>query len=312
MPINNPSGFPNQVRSYTAAVDLVTTVAADNVNSLQQEVVAIETALGNATSTNPLTSTYAGTFSTATTSWNTVADRLLNIEAGLVNGVTNAPYVLKSGGSTITTTNNKGLTLTLSTGTNNLFETYTTGPTLGFNIDYTGTPKVGSNNVLYVNSTDYNSLVASINAASGTGGAAVAKSTFTTAGDIIYATAASTIARLGIGTTGQYLTVAAGIPAWTTLPSYISATLMTTAGDLIYYNAGNQRLPIGTSGQILTVSAGGLPSWTTLSTPYVNQTNGTVTTASTSSGVVRNIYVNTVAPSTTAGYLDGDIWVVYA
>jgi hypothetical protein len=161
VPINNPSGFPNQVRSYTSAVDLVTTVAADNVNSLQQEIVAIETALGNATSTNPLTSTFAGTFSTATTSWNTIADRLINIEAGLVNGVSNAPYVLKTGGSTITTTNAKGLVLTLSTGTLNLLETYTTGSVLGFNVDYTGTPKMGTNNIVYVNSTEYNTFVKS-------------------------------------------------------------------------------------------------------------------------------------------------------
>jgi len=159
VPINNPSGFPNQVRSYTAAVDLVTTVAADNINSLQQEVTALETALGTATSTNPLTSTYAGTFA-STTTWSTLADRLLNIEAGLVNGVGTAPYVLKAGGSTITTVNNKGLVLTLNTGTANLLETYTTGSVLGFNIDYTGAPKVGTNNILYVNSTDYNSLIA--------------------------------------------------------------------------------------------------------------------------------------------------------
>ena len=206
--VSNPSGFPNQVRSYTAEVDLVSTVAADNVNSLQQEIVALETALGTATSTNPLTSTYAGTFSTATLSWNTIADRLLNIEAGLVNGVSNAPYVLKTGGSTITANNVKGLVLSLGSGTNNLFETYAAGPTLGFNVDYTGTPKMGSNNVLYVNSTDYNNLVSSINAASGTGGAAIAKSSLVAKGDLIYASAASTPANLTIGTTGQYLTVA--------------------------------------------------------------------------------------------------------
>lgn len=34
----------------------------------------------------------------------------------------------------------------------------------------------------------------------------------------------------------------------------------TTTGDMSYYNGGNQRLGIGSTGQILTVS-GGLPSW---------------------------------------------------
>lgn len=41
----------------------------------------------------------------------------------------------------------------------------------------------------------------------------------------------------------------------------------------------------------------------------VDTVNGTVTTASTSSGVVRNIYTSTSAPS---GGLDGDIWIVYS
>lgn len=35
---------------------------------------------------------------------------------------------------------------------------------------------------------------------------------------------------------------------------------LTTGGDTLYYNAGNQRLAIGTSGQVLTVAAG-LPAW---------------------------------------------------
>lgn len=42
------------------------------------------------------------------------------------------------------------------------------------------------------------------------------KSTLTTTGDIYYASSASTPARLGIGTAGQVLTVASGIPSWAT------------------------------------------------------------------------------------------------
>jgi hypothetical protein len=38
----------------------------------------------------------------------------------------------------------------------------------------------------------------------------------TTTGDIIYSSSGSTPARLGIGTTGQVLNVAGGVPAWTT------------------------------------------------------------------------------------------------
>jgi len=49
--------------------------------------------------------------------------------------------------------------------------------------------------------------------------AAIPKSTVTTAGDLIYATGASTVTRRAIGSEGQALTVSSGIPAWTTLSS---------------------------------------------------------------------------------------------
>jgi len=42
-----------------------------------------------------------------------------------------------------------------------------------------------------------------------------AQSTYTT-GDSIYASASNTLSKLGIGSTGQVLTVAAGIPSWAT------------------------------------------------------------------------------------------------
>jgi hypothetical protein len=54
--------------------------------------------------------------------------------------------------------------------------------------------------------------------------AAVPKSTVTTAGDVIYATGSSAVTRLGIGTTGQILTVASGVPSWAT-PSAASSGL---------------------------------------------------------------------------------------
>jgi hypothetical protein len=53
--------------------------------------------------------------------------------------------------------------------------------------------------------------------------AAIPKSTVTTSGDVIYATGSSALTRLGIGSTGQVLTVAAGVPSWAT-PSSGAAT----------------------------------------------------------------------------------------
>lgn len=46
--------------------------------------------------------------------------------------------------------------------------------------------------------------------------AAIPKSVATASGDILYATAASTITKLGIGTDGQVLTLASGLPSWAT------------------------------------------------------------------------------------------------
>jgi hypothetical protein len=46
--------------------------------------------------------------------------------------------------------------------------------------------------------------------------AAIPKSTVTTNGDVIYATGSSAVTRLGIGSAGQVLTVAAGVPSWAT------------------------------------------------------------------------------------------------
>lgn len=44
--------------------------------------------------------------------------------------------------------------------------------------------------------------------------AAIPKSTVTTAGDVIYATGSGAVTRLGIGSTGNVLTVTGGVPVW--------------------------------------------------------------------------------------------------
>jgi len=94
----------------------------------------------------------------------------------------------------------------------------------------------------------------------------------TLAGDIIYeATSPPLATRLPIGTTGQVLTVAAGLPRWSTLATgFVSP--MSTGGDIIYETVSPPiaaRLPIGTTGQVLTV-AGGVPAWMTPSSGFAN------------------------------------------
>lgn len=55
----------------------------------------------------------------------------------------------------------------------------------------------------------------------------IGKDVITTTGDIIYASAANTPARLGIGSSGQVLSVSGGVPAWTA-PSNSGMTLLST------------------------------------------------------------------------------------
>jgi hypothetical protein len=309
----NPNGYPNQVRSYTHVVDLVDTVVADNVNSLQDEIQAVETALGTAASTNPLTSTFSGTWSTATAGWTTVGDRLNNIEAGLVNGVSTAPYIFKTGGSTLTSSSNVGLTLKMGTGSSNLLESYSVSNSLGFNLTSTGSPRVGTNNVIYVNSTEYNALVSATSSSSSSAASKIPLATVTSAGDLIIGTGNATVSRLGIGTNGQALVSNGTTATWATPTdtTKIPLSTVTTAGDLILAsgNAAVTRLGIGANGTVLT-SNGTTASWVAPSTAYVSQTNGTVTTASTSSAVVRNISTSTASPTSGQG-ADGDVWLVY-
>lgn len=106
----------------------------------------------------------------------------------------------------------------------------------------------------------------------------------TTLGDIEYrSSTANTNTRLAIGTSGQGLTVVAGVPSWA--PS--ATSVLSSTGDLLYASAANTlaRLGIGTSNQVLTVS-GGVPIWATpaASTPAnaVDIVDTSETTTSTS------------------------------
>ena len=88
-------------------------------------------------------------------------------------------------------------------------------------------------------------------------------STATTNGDILYGTGSGAIARLGIGTTGQVLNVASGLPAWATASSggmtvittgTLSGTTLTLSSipatyynlqlSITGYNAGGSRLQL--------------------------------------------------------------------
>jgi hypothetical protein len=75
----------------------------------------------------------------------------------------------------------------------------------------------------------------------------------TTTGDISYRSAtANTNTRLAIGSTGQVLTVAAGVPSWAT-PT--DQTPLTTKGDLFTFSTVDARLGVGANGTVLTADS---------------------------------------------------------
>lgn len=94
--------YPGTVRPFTVKRDDFDTVYAADVDSLQDEVVAIESTLG----TNPNISTTvsaSGTFNAVSTSYSTLNARLANIEAGIVAD-THTQYVKNTGGSVVNNT----------------------------------------------------------------------------------------------------------------------------------------------------------------------------------------------------------------
>ena len=88
------ASYPSSVKSFTTKVDFADTVLAEHVNSLQDEVNALEATFGTSIKTG---SGWVGVFDQITTNWNTVKDRLANIEYGLGDAY---GRILPAGGTT--------------------------------------------------------------------------------------------------------------------------------------------------------------------------------------------------------------------
>jgi hypothetical protein len=132
-----------------------------------------------------------------------------------------------------------------------------------------------------------------------------------TAGDIIYASGANTVAKLAIGTTGQRLVVAAGLPSWATdttvgtVTSVAALTLGTTGTDLSSTVATSTTTPVITL-NVPTASAanrGALSAadWTT----FNNKGSGTVTSVSFTGGIISVATATTTPALTVAGTSGG-------
>jgi len=92
-----------------------------------------------------------------------------------------------------------------------------------------------------------------------------------TTGDVIYASATNTLAKLGIGSTGQVLTVSGGIPAWST-PSSSVSTFQTSLSGLTPSTATSGAVTLaGTLGP--TSGGTGLTTYTQGDLVYASGTN---------------------------------------
>ncbi len=137
-----------------------------------------------------------------------------------------------------------------------------------------------------------------------------------TTGDVLYASAANTLAALAGVATGNVL-ISGGVgtaPSWgkVGLTTHVSGTLATTSGgtnittyatgDILYASGANvlAKLAVGGNGQVLTIS-GGLPVWQNASAGFANPMTavGDIIYGSTAGSAVR-LAPNT---STTAAFL---------
>ena len=119
-------------------------------------------------------------------------------------------------------------------------------------------------------------------------------STYTT-GDTLYASASNTLSKLPIGTTGQILSVVAGVPAWTTATSgtlTVGTTTVAsgTSGYVLYNNAGTlgNLANTGTGNNVLATSP-------TIVTPTIDKINTSVANTSLGAGdasIMKNRIIN--------------------
>jgi len=112
-----PASYPSSIRVFSTKVNITDIVDASHPNSVQEEVVAIQTTLGvlPATSTTPSSS---GTFTATSTAYATLNQRLANIETGIVAD-THTQYVKKVDGTVTTASTSSAVVRNIHVSTSN-------------------------------------------------------------------------------------------------------------------------------------------------------------------------------------------------
>jgi hypothetical protein len=142
-----PASFPTSIAGFLDKVNIVDIIDASHPNSIQSEVIAIETTLGTEPnrSTSPSSS---GTFNATSNLFSTVGLRLNNIEVGVVSDA-HTQYLRKAGDTanviTIGASTTKGLIIKgASSQSVTLQEWQNTGGTALASIDQSGNATAAS------------------------------------------------------------------------------------------------------------------------------------------------------------------------
>lgn len=127
-------------------------------------------------------------------------------------------------------------------------------------------------------STTTAAVPANIKTAYDLAAAAIPLSTVTTSGDIIYATGSGTVTRRAIGSTGQVLTVAGGVPTWASagagaMTQIADTTLGSAAADITFSSIPS------TYNHLFIVISGRCSSSSTNGTDFNLQVNGDTTSS---------------------------------
>jgi hypothetical protein len=157
------------------------------------------------------------------TSWDTVAGKG---EQGTSSSITTWVKTAAGGETSLTGSSDSSTTLAYTPGQEQFF---INGVLQVRGSDYTATNGTSITGISALIAGDV-ATVTTVNAFSVTG--AVPLSTVTANGDLIVGTSSGAVGRLGVGSTGQLLTVAGGVPTWAAAPS------TSTKGCFISANQG--------------------------------------------------------------------------
>jgi hypothetical protein len=166
------------------------------------------------------------------TSWDVVAGKG---DQGTSSSITTWVKTASGGETSLTGSSDSSTTLAYTPGQEQFF---INGVLQVRGSDYTATNGTSITGITALVAGDI-ATVTSVNAFSVTG--AVPLSTVTANGDLIVGTSSGAVGRLGIGSTGQLLTVSGGVPTWATpaptTPTYVGVSLTPTGGTTSISNA---------------------------------------------------------------------------